>query len=133
MPKPHPESDSDLIARLAALVDEPPQGRGRRSRLTRWLTRHKDAFAGLVSVPEPNWDALARELGNAGVVDGRGNPPTGIRLRKSWWAVNRQKPSKRGTQAATQKAEPEPPKPSPTVQPPQPADEPEFGPVKFKR
>src|SRR5690349_5856458 len=94
MPKPDPEPDSDLIARLAALVDEPPQGRGRRSRLTRWLTRHKDAFAGLVSVPEPNWNALARELGNAGVVDGHGNPPTGLRLRKTWWAVNRKRPTK---------------------------------------
>src|SRR5271166_4834776 len=80
----------------AALVDQPAEGRGRRSHLTRWLTRHRKAFAALVAVPEPNWDALARELGAAGVLDGSRKPPTGIRLRKTWWALNRKRPPRAG-------------------------------------
>ena len=107
MPKSRNAADAELIARLAALVDQPAEGRGRRSHLTRWLTRHRKAFAALVAVPEPNWDALARELGAAGVLDGSKKPPTGIRLRKTWWALNRKRQPK---------AEPAPaPKADPTI------------------
>jgi hypothetical protein len=61
-----------------------------RSELYRWMLQHADdieqaiAFAG-----RPNWPALARTFGEAGLTDRNGNPPNPEVARQTWFKVRK--------------------------------------------
>ena len=61
-----------------------------RSELYRWMLEHADdieqaiAFAG-----RPNWPALARTFGEAGLTDRNGNPPNPEVARQTWFKVRK--------------------------------------------
>jgi hypothetical protein len=102
MPKPN----AALFARLAAVADS----QGRKSGLRWWLERHRPEFAAAIQGKQPNWNALAKALATAmpELRDGRGRPPSGARLRKTWWTVTR-------APAARRPAPPTQPQPKPII------------------
>ena len=61
---------------------------GRRSPLFLYMERHfGDVSEALTAVGKPNWAAIAKEFGDAGVYDLEGKPPTAETARHTWARV----------------------------------------------
>ena len=60
------------------------------SELYRWMLEHADDLERAISVANrPNWPALARTFGEAGLTDRNGNPPNPEVTRQSWFKVRK--------------------------------------------
>ena len=77
----------DALEAIAAMRKERAGGRGRRSPLYLWLRANHDQLAREFETAGPAWDALAAFLGTRGVLDGRGQKPTGRGVRAVWFRV----------------------------------------------
>lgn len=65
---------------------------GGHSPLYEWLWDNAGDLDWELSPPRrPNWNALAAKCAEAGLTDGRGQAPTGERVRKTWWKVRQQR------------------------------------------
>jgi hypothetical protein len=74
--------DISLLARAACLKPEA------RSPLRRWMARHADELTpSLTRLARPNWQAMATEIRERGIQDGRGRPPTARTVRDTWRKV----------------------------------------------
>jgi hypothetical protein len=60
------------------------------SALYRWMLEHADDLERAISVANrPNWPALARTFGEAGLTDRNGNPPNPEVARQTWFKVRK--------------------------------------------
>ena len=60
------------------------------SELYRWMLEHADDLERAISVANrPNWPALARTFGEAGLTDRNGNPPNPEVARQTWFKVRK--------------------------------------------
>jgi hypothetical protein len=60
------------------------------SELYRWMLEHADDLERAISVAgRPNWPALARTFGEAGLTDRNGNPPNPEVARQTWFKVRK--------------------------------------------
>lgn len=83
---------ADIGEVLAALRRQPSRLRGGHSPIYLWLWQHHELLKEQLDLPRrSDWPALAAELGQRGVKDGVGKPPTAERIRKAWWQVCRDK------------------------------------------
>ena len=85
-------SSQPKISDLAALAAQDGEqryggGRGRHSKLTRFLAQDPDAIIALMDQQNLTWSALASHLGTLGIRDGAGKPPTAERTRKAFWTI----------------------------------------------
>ena len=67
------------------------RGRGRHSALYLWLYDNHDALAQKFNLNGPSWPNLAKVLGDEGILDGDGKPPTARGARGAWSRVRDQK------------------------------------------
>lgn len=86
------KEDAGLQAILSA-ARAPAARRGpQHSPLYEWLwARHGTLAAELNPPRTPNWKAIAERFAKMGVLDGKGQPPTPVVVRKTWVKVNRAK------------------------------------------
>jgi hypothetical protein len=75
---------------VAAMQQARARGAGRRSPLFLWLRENHDALAAAFANNAPAWASLATYLGERGVRDGEGKPPTARGARDAWWRVRRE-------------------------------------------
>lgn len=106
--------DDELFEQLAALPGpKEAGGRGKRSPLSLWLIANKDRFAALLAEKRLSMDDIAAKLAEAGLLDGAKKPPTGRRLRKAWYEINR--PPTTRTRRTARRAEDQAQRPLPVV------------------
>jgi hypothetical protein len=74
-------------AALAAIGQASGRGRGKRSPLYLWFREHHDELATGFARSAPAWQPLATFLGEQGVLDADGKPPTARAARDAWWRV----------------------------------------------
>src|SRR5260370_15970827 len=79
----------DPTKALAALARAAGRGRGRRSPLYLWFRQHHDQLAAGFARNAPAWQVLAVFLGEHGVLDVDGKPPTARAARDARWRVLR--------------------------------------------
>ena len=81
------------LQQIVSLARTPGKRRGRRhSALYEWLwTRHETLAAEFNPPRTPNWATVAEGFATAGIVDGKGQPPTPVVIRRTWLKVNRDK------------------------------------------
>jgi hypothetical protein len=62
------------------------------SPLYEWLWARHETLAAEFNPPRtPNWRTIADGFAELGIVDGKGQPPTSVVVRKTWLKVNRAK------------------------------------------
>ena len=81
------------LQQIVSLARVPAGKRGpRHSPLYEWLwTRHETLAAEFNPPRTPNWETVAEGFAELGIVDGRGQPPTPVVIRKTWLKVDRAK------------------------------------------
>src|SRR5438270_13737101 len=92
------------VAEAIALMQKAPaRGRGRRSPVMVWLQQNREALAAAFAQTAPAWGVLAAYLGEHGVTDGDGKPPTARTAREAWArvkAITQTAPFRPGTSPA---------------------------------
>lgn len=62
----------------------------KRSSLYRWMVENHDTFADVLrKAGRPNWEALAKTLGEQGLFDAGNKPPSEETTRQTWWKVRK--------------------------------------------
>ncbi len=86
------KKDATLL-QIVSLARVPAGGRGpRHSPLYEWLWARHETLAAEFNPPRtPNWKTVAEGFAESGIVDGKGQPPTPVVIRKTWLKVNRAK------------------------------------------
>lgn len=102
----------DVEEAVAIMQAAPARGRGRRSPLYLWFADNHAALVLAFERSSPRWADLAKYLGERGLRDADGKPPTTRGTRDAWYRVGKDK------QAAETKAAA---KPVPVVRAVQPA------------
>jgi hypothetical protein len=75
----------------------------KRSSLYVWMLVNHDTFADVLKkAGRPNWEALARTLGNEGLKNAEGNLPSEETTRQTWWKVRKAVLARRGRRHASQ-------------------------------
>ena len=77
----------DVAQIVAAMRAQPAKGRGQRSPLYRWLRQNHAHLLEEFTASAPSWPGLALALGNSGVFNGEGKPPTAEGVRTVWYRV----------------------------------------------
>lgn len=108
MSKP-PSCAADVAGAIEAIRKAKAIGRGRRSPVYLWFWKRHDALAAAFEENAPSWPALAEYLGNHGVLDGHGKPPSAGATENAWWRVKRDKARDAGAKAATGEVMPQTP------------------------
>lgn len=82
-----------ILQQIVSLARVPAGRRGPlHSPLYEWLWARSDTLAAELNPPRtPNWKAIAEGFAKAGVVDGKGQAPTPVVVRKTWLKVHRAK------------------------------------------
>ena len=65
----------------------PSRGRGRRSPVMVWLQQNRATLEAAFAQTAPAWNVLASYLGECGITDGDGKPPTARTAREAWGRV----------------------------------------------
>lgn len=78
------------------------RGRARRSPVVVWLQENRATLERGFAKSGPNWAKLAEFLGEHGILDGDGNPPTASGMRRSWFRIRQASPEPRNAPAVTQ-------------------------------
>src|SRR5690349_4389056 len=81
---PRPPSVAEAIALMQKAR---ARGRGRRSPIMVWMHQNRDALAAAFTQNAPAWSVLASYLGEHGITDGDGKPPTARTAREAWGRV----------------------------------------------
>ncbi len=90
----------------------------KRSSLYRWMIENHDMFADVLrKAGRPNWEALAKTLGEQGLSDAGNNPPSEETTRQTWWKVRKAIKARRDRRPALQHLPTPPQRPDP-VRPP---------------
>ena len=87
----------DATDALAALAQASGRGHGRRSPVYLWFRQHHDELAAGFARYAPAWQVLAAFLGQQGILDIDGKPPTARGVRDAWWRVRRDVEAAAGT------------------------------------
>jgi len=94
---------------LALMREGRVRGQRRRSPVLLWLLKNRETLERGFEETAPSWKGLAKYLGDHGVMDGDGKPPSAVATRQAWYRArtigNRKRPSQ---EAATPEAEPAP-------------------------
>ncbi len=94
MPEEGQDDGNDAgLQEVLSAAHAPDTRRGpRHSALYEWLwTRHTSLAHALNPPRTPNWTAMAGRFAKLGIVDGKGQPPTPVLVRRTWLKVNRAK------------------------------------------
>jgi hypothetical protein len=79
---------SPSVAEAIALMQNArARGRGRRSPIMVWMQQNREALAAAFAQNAPAWSVLATYLGERGITDGDGKPPTARTAREAWGRV----------------------------------------------
>ena len=81
------------LQQIVSLARVPAGRRGpRHSPLYEWLWARHETLAAEFNPPRtPNWKTVAEGFAELGIVDGKGQSPTSVVIRKTWLKVNRAK------------------------------------------
>src|SRR3954454_10114445 len=94
---------------LALMREGRVRGQGQRSPVLLWLLKNRETLERGFEETAPSWKGLAKYLGDHGVMDGDGKPPSAVATRQAWYRArtigNRKRPSQ---EAATPEAAPSP-------------------------
>ena len=94
---------------LALMREGRVRGQRRRSPVLLWLLKNRETLERGFEETAPSWKGLAKYLGDHGVMDGDGKPPSAVATRQAWYRArtigNRKRPSQ---EAATPEAAPSP-------------------------
>ena len=85
----------DVAQIVAAMRSGPTKGRGQRSPLYLWLRQNHARLLEEFTASAPSWPGLASALGNSGIFNGEGKPPTAEGARTVWYRVRRDLAGKR--------------------------------------
>ena len=78
---------AQIVARMRS---NPVKGRGQRSPLYLWLRENHSRLVQEFSASAPSWPQLAAALGDSGILNGEGNPPTAEGTRTVWYRVRQE-------------------------------------------
>ena len=84
----------DILRRIKMSAQAEPKsvgGRGKRSKLFRWLFARADEFQALLDEHQPSWTTIANAFDGTDVSDGSGKKPSPERVRKAWLEVRQAK------------------------------------------
>ena len=81
---PPPPSVAEAIALMQKAR---ARGRGRRSPIMVWMQQNREALAAAFAQNAPAWSVLATYLGERGLTDGDGKPPSARTTREAWGRV----------------------------------------------
>ena len=113
--KKSPAAGSPDVAQIvAAMRSQPAKGRGQRSPLYLWLRQNHARLLEEFTASAPSWPGLASALGDSGILNGEGKPPTAEGARTVWYRVRRDLAGKRKAAAIKPSPAPEPSFSSPT-------------------
>jgi hypothetical protein len=105
-----------LAARLEPEADTVVRGRGKRSKLYRWLFVRADDFQIMLEEHQPSWTSVAKALiETEDARDGFGKPPSPERVRKAWLDVRQAKGW--STKASARERSAATPPPAPVLSP----------------
>lgn len=80
----------DVAQIVARMRSNPVKGRGQRSPLYLWLRENHSRLVEEFSASAPSWPQLAAALGDGGILNGQGNPPTAEGTRTVWYRVRQE-------------------------------------------
>jgi hypothetical protein len=90
----------------------------KRSSLYRWMAENHDMFAEVLrKAGRPNWEALAKTLGEQGLSDAGNKPPSEETTRQTWWKVRKAMKARRDRRPPPQPQLPSPQRPDPVRAP----------------
>src|SRR3954447_1152125 len=81
---PPPPSVAEAIALMQKAR---ARGRGRRSPIMVWMQQNREALTAAFAQNAPAWSVLASYLGERGITDGDGKPPSARTAREAWARV----------------------------------------------
>ena len=81
---PPPPSVAEAIALMQKAR---ARGRGRRSPIMVWMQQNREALTAAFTQTAPAWSVLATYLGERGITDGDGKPPSARTAREAWARV----------------------------------------------
>ena len=81
---PPPPSVAEAIALMQKAR---ARGRGRRSPIMVWMQQNREALTAAFTQTAPAWSVLASYLGEHGITDGDGKPPSARTAREAWARV----------------------------------------------
>jgi hypothetical protein len=117
------EPPDDILQKMRLTVPSEPAsvgGRGKRSKLFRWLDAHADDFQAFLDERNPSWTFIAQSFEGTDVADGTGKPPSATRARKVWLEVRQSRGLAPPSKART-KPQPTAPPTAPTSSVPRPS------------
>ena len=85
-PKPPPPS-ATVSGVVSLLRQAPSRGRGRRSPVMIWMQQNRKELETAFLQDAPAWNVIASYLGNSGIMNGDGKPPTAASARSAWSRV----------------------------------------------
>jgi hypothetical protein len=100
----------DVAGALAAMRSV-TRGPRNRSPIYGWLEARYDALAEAFKSEPPKWKALAKYLGDGGVLNSDGERPSPAAVRSSWTRLEADVARKRKSQPARSRPQPAPPIP----------------------
>ncbi len=126
--KPTPSS-ATVSGVVSLLRQAPSRGRGRRSPVMIWMQQNRKELEAAFLQDTPAWNVIASYLGDNGIMNGDGKPPTAASARSAWARVKAEAKAKvkgLGAPAAATPApatSPAPSVPSDGQEPPRPMHE----------
>ena len=79
----------DMAGAVSAIAEARARGRGRKSPVYLWLRSRHDELEAAFEENAPSWSALAKYLGDGGVMSGDGTRPTATSVRNAWLRVRK--------------------------------------------
>src|SRR5437764_962354 len=70
---------------LALMREGRVRGQRRRSPVLLWMLKNRETLERGFEETAPSWKGLAKYLGDHGVMDGDGKPPSAVATRQAWY------------------------------------------------
>ena len=82
-----PPAPPSVAEAIALMQKARARGRGRRSPIRVWMQQNREALTAAFTQTAPAWSVLASYLGERGITDGDGKPPSARTAREAWARV----------------------------------------------